>query len=245
LHGGNKGYDKVVWNAEPVEAKDSVGVKFTYTSPDGEEGFPGTLKAQVIYSLTDKNELKMDYTATTDKTTVVNLTNHCYWNLAGAGSGDILSHMLTLNADKFLPVDAGLIPTGEVKAVKGTPMDFTTPMAMGSRINEVGSNPTGYDHCYVLNKKAGEDLTQVAKVVDPKSGRVMEVFTTEPAVQFYTGNFLDGSIITGGKPYKKNAAFCLETQHYPDAPNQPAFPSTVLKPGETYKHLTVHKFSVE
>jgi aldose 1-epimerase len=243
LHGGVKGFDKVVWNAEPVKDKDSVGVKFTYTSPDGEEGYPGTLKAQVVYSLTDKNELKMDYAATTDNPTVVNLTNHTYWNLSGAGSGDILGEDIMLNADGYLPVDSGLIPTGEVKSVKDTPMDFTKPMAIGSRIDQVSG---GYDHCYVLNKGETKDgLTLAAKVEDPKSGRVMEIYSTEPAIQFYTGNFLNGMITAGGKKYNKHAAFCLETQHYPDSPNQSAFPSTVLRPGETYKHLTVHKFSVK
>ncbi len=191
----------------------------------------------------------MEYAAATDKPTVVNLTNHAYWNLGGAGSGTILDEQMMLNAGGYLPVDDGLIPLGEIKPVKGTPMDFTKPMTIGSRIDQV---PGGYDHCYVLNKTDGstlpgygDPLTLAAKVSDPKSGRVMEIYTTEPAIQFYTGNFLDGTITAGGKTYPKNAAFCLETQHYPDSPNQPNFPSTVLRPGETYKHYTMHKFSTQ
>jgi aldose 1-epimerase len=243
LHGGNKGYDKVVWKAEPVEMADSAGVVFTHESPDGDEGYPGKLTATVTYTLTNDNELKMEYSAVADKPTIVNLTNHTYWNLAGGGSGDVLKHELTLNADRYLPVDDGLIPTGELKAVKGTPMDFVTPLTIGSRIAEVKG---GYDHCYVLNRKEGDKgLSLVAKIVEPQSGRVMEILSTQPGVQFYSGNFLDGTAQGGGKKYEKHFGFCLETQHFPDSPNKPAFPSTVLKPGEKYQQTTVHKFSVK
>ncbi len=241
LHGGLRGFDKVVWKAEPIETDKCVGVKFSYESADGEEGYPGKLSAEVTYSITDKDELKMDYVAKTDKTTVLNLTNHTYWNLAGGTSGDILGQSLTLNASKYLPVDDGLIPTGELKDVKDSPMDFTSPHKIGERIAQVKG---GYDHCYVLDRKDGEGLSLAARVEDPKSGRVMEILTTQPAIQFYSGNFLDGTLKAGGKSYEKHGGFCLETQHYPDSPNRPEFPSVLLKPGETYQQHTVHQFSV-
>lgn len=245
LHGGVKGFDMVLWNAEEVKGDGSVGVKFTYDSKDGEEGYPGNLKTTVVYSLTDKNELKIDYSATTDKATVVNLTNHAYWNLGGAGSGDILKHHLMLAADKWIPTDDTSIPTGELAPVKGTAMDFTTMHAIGDQIAELKKPPhttKGYDHCWVLRGQSGK-LELAAKVKEPTSGRTMEIYTTEPGIQLYCGNFLDGS--PAGNNHKQHEAFCLETQHYPDSPNQPGFPSTVLKPGETYKSQTVHKFGVE
>jgi aldose 1-epimerase len=245
LHGGFKGFDKKVWKHEDVKSPGVVGIAFTRTSPDDEEGYPGNLKVKVTYSLTDKNELKMDYEATTDKNTVVNLTNHTYWNLAGAGNGDILKHELMLDADSYLPVDNTLIPLGRLEPVKGTPFDFTKSKPIGKDMVPFDPVKTegGYDHCYVLNRK-GDGLVLAAKVSEPTSGRVMEVYTTQPAVQFYVGNFLDGSIHAGGKDYKRHYGFCLETQHYPDSPNQKDFPTTELKPGETYKQSTVHKFSV-
>jgi len=240
LHGGIKGYDKVVWQAEEIQKDNEVGVKLSYLSKDGEEGYPGNLSITVTYSLTDDNELRIDYLAQTDKATPVNLTHHSYFNLEGAGSGDILDHLLTIHADRFTPVDDELIPTGELKPVQDTPMDFRTPIAIGVRIKDV---PGGYDHNYVLNN-SDDSIRPAAEVSAPGSGRVMSVFTTEPGIQFYSGNFLDGSN-TGknGKVYNKHFGFCLETQHFPDSPNQPAFPSTILRPGDTYRHRTIYKFS--
>jgi aldose 1-epimerase len=249
LHGGLKGFDKQLWTGKTMETKDGPAVQLTYVSKDGEEGYPGTLTSTVTYTLTATNELRLHYTATTDKPTVVNLTNHSYFNLAGAGNGDILNHALTLNADKFTPVDSGLIPTGELRSVEGTPFDFRKPTAIGARINNTSDEQIkmggGYDHNFVLNGAMGT-LRTAARVSEATTGRVMEVLTTEPGVQFYTGNFLDGTITgKGGKVYNKRAAFCLETQHFPDSPNQPKFPTTELKPGARYDTTTVFRFSTE
>lgn len=245
LHGGPGGFHNVLWTGKEVTTSDGKGVELSYLSKDGEEGYPGNLDVKVVFSLSDSNELKIQYEATTDKPTVVNLTNHAYFNLSGEGNGDILNHDMTINADKFLPVDKGLIPTGELRPVKGTPFDFQTPHKIGERIGadeeqvKIGG---GYDHCFVLNKTTPDEMSLAAKVSDPASGRKMEVWTTEPAVQFYTGNFLNGAPGKGGKPYNYRYAFCLETQHFPDSPNQPSFPSTLLKPGETYKSTTIYRF---
>ena len=248
LHGGLNGFNKQVWEAKPFKDTTGVGVAFSYLSKDGEEGYPGNLKVKVSYVLTDENQVVIDYEATTDKATPLNLSQHSYFNLAGEGSGDILGHHLMLNADRFTPVDKTLIPTGEIRPVQGTPLDFTTPTAIGARINDnyeqlvVGR---GYDHNFVINRKE-DGLILAARVHEPTSGRVLEVFTTEPAVQFYSGNFLDGTI-TGkhGHVYKQRNGFCLETQHYPDSPNHPDFPSTILRPGATFHSQTVFKFSAE
>lgn len=240
LHGGLKGFDKVLWEAEP-QADGSV--KFTYTSPDGEEGYPGNLHVTVVMTWTDQNELVIDYTATTDKPTPVNLTNHSYFNLAC--EGDILGHVLMLSASQYTPTDASLIPTGEIKPVAGTPLDFTKPTPIGARFDQLDTEPRGYDHNFVINR-AGKGLALAARVFEPKTGRVMEVFTTEPGIQLYTGNFLDGSLKgKRGIVYARHTGFCLETQHFPDAVNKPAFPSVILRPGQTYRHTTVYRFSVE
>jgi len=251
LHGGTKGFNKAVWTAKEIPAKDGQALELSYLSKDGEEGFPGNLHVRVIYTLEDSNALKIEYFATTDKDTVVNLTNHSYFNLAGpgSGSGDILGHILMIEADKFTPVDSGLIPTGELRDVAGTPFDFRKPTPIGARIDSDDEQIKlggGYDHNFVLRRKAGEAISLAARVVEPKTGRVMEVWTTQPGVQFYTGNFLDGSLHgKGGISYTKRSAFCLETQHFPDSPNKPKFPSTELKPGEHYHTTTIYKFSTE
>ena len=249
LHGGtDKTFNKVVWDGEPLKGKASV--TYTYLSKDGDDGFPGNMKLRVTYTLTNENELVIDYEATTDKTTVINLSQHSYFNLAGQGTSDILNHELMLNADRFTPVDKNLIPTGELRPVKGTPLDFTTSTKIGARIDDAYDQMVlghGYDHNWVINRKSKDDgLVLAARMYEPTSGRVLEVSTTQPGVQFYTGNFLDGTV-TGkqGLVYKRRYGFCLETQHFPDSPNHPDFPSTVLKPGETFKSKTVFKFSAK
>lgn len=248
LHGGIKGFDKVVWKASETSPQADAGLELTYLSKDGEEGYPGNLNATVTYSLSDSDELKIEYEATSDKDTVINLTNHSYFDLCGQAAGTILDHEVMINADKFTPVNANLIPTGELKNVKGTAFDFTQPARIGARIDEKDQQleyGQGYDHNFVLNR-TGSGLSLAAKVLEPASGRVLEVFTTQPGVQFYTGNHLDGSV-TGkrGVVYGFRFGFCLETQHFPDSPNQPSFPSSVLKAGQKYQGTTIFKFSVQ
>ena len=236
LHGGTVGFDKQVWQAEELRQEDSVGVRFTLTSPDGQEGYPGKLDVIAEYTWNNANELSFKFQATTDAPTVLNMTNHAYWNLAGAGHGDVLEQVLQLKCDRYVAVDDTLIPTGEIAKVDGTPLDFRLPHALGERIAQLPATK-GYDHCYVINGPAGE-LRSCAMMRDPSSGRVMEVLTTQPGVQLYTANHL-------GAPWGQHGAFCLETQHYPDSPNHPEFPTTQLNPGETFSETTVVRFSAE
>ncbi len=246
LHGGLRGFDKALWKAEPQQREDAVGLRLSHVSPDGDEGYPGTLECEVVYWLTRGHAIEIHYTARTDAPTHVNLTNHSYFNLNGHDAGDILGHEMTLFADYFVPVSETLIPPGQLQPVENTPLDFRTPTVIGARINadhEQLRYGLGYDHTFVVDAQARGELRRTALAYAPESGRVMEVETTEPGVQFYTGNFLDGSNVgKGGVVYKHRNGFCLETQHFPDSPNQPNFPSTVLRPGETYQTTTIYRF---
>lgn len=245
LHGGVKGFDKRIWKGTILSSK-KPSVCFTLHAANEEEGYPGNLEVSVTYSLTARNELQISYEATTDQATVINLTNHTYFNLGGAGNGNILGHLLRIHASRYTPVDATLIPTGELKEVEGTVMDFRQPTAIGARIAQVGGEPIGYDHNYVLDRNPHLGLALAAEVSEPTSGRVLKVYTDQPGIQFYSGNFLDGTITgKGGKAYNQYTGFCLETQHFPDSPNQPKFPSTLLRPGQTYKSETVYAFSAK
>jgi len=245
LHGGIKGFDKVIWTGRESKTKAGPAVILTYLSKDGEEGYPGNLNVTVVYTLTNNNELKIEYSATSDKDTVTNLTHHSYFNLAGEGNGDILNHLVTIKATRFLPTDAGSIPTGELRNVSGTPFDFLKATGIGARINQDEEQlklGNGYDHTWIINGRPGT-LRLAAQAYEPTSGRRMQVWTTEPGMQFYTGNFLDGTL-TGksGKIYQRRYGFCFETQHYPDSPNHPAFPTTTLKKGATYRSTTIYRF---
>src|SRR5215203_256843 len=248
LHGGIKGFDKVVWDAQSFRSDSGTGVVLSYTSPDGDEGYPGALRTRVTYTLTDRDELAIDYEATTDKPTPVNLTNHTYWNLAGDGKRDILGHVLTLEADSLTPVDSTLIPTGQIMPVAGTPFDFRTPMAIGARVNDPHVQiryGRGYDHNIVLTRAGRTGLSHAARITEPTTGRTLDIYTTEPGVQFYSGNFLDGTAVgKSGRVYRHRYGLALETQHHPDSPNKPNFPSVILRPGETYRTRTVFRFGV-